>query len=224
MCTVIIKPGLLMGIRDELADRPWEGPGEHWPEQYPGVLGGRDLKAGGTWLAVLPHGASWRVAALLNNHGVPAPDTVRVSRGDLPLRAVVAGELPDVDLTRYDPFHLVVTDLTASRLWSWNGADLAVTTLPGDTAMIVNSGLDPDSPRVRTHLPRFRAAGDDWWPLTGLEPSSAADALILRHPLPDGRVFATLSVTLITPRAYEFSDLSGQIGSKHEIVVRSAHP
>ncbi|MGW0199243.1 NRDE family protein, partial [Nonomuraea sp. NPDC003201] len=53
MCTLIVKPGrtlTLMGVRDEFTDRPWEAPGEHWPE-HPGVVGGRDLKAGGTWLA-----------------------------------------------------------------------------------------------------------------------------------------------------------------------------
>lgn len=252
MCTVIVKPGLLMGIRDEFVDRPWEWPGEHWPEHYPGVLGGRDLKAGGTWLAVLPPaiaspadrldsarpgpsgsdrldprlsgpGSSWRVAALLNGRGLAAPEVARVSRGDLALRAVVAGELPDLDLSRYDPFHLVMTDMSVSRVWSWDGVRLSVVDLPGETAMIVNTGFDPDDPRVRTHLPRFQAT-DDWMSLADLTPSSDPDALIMRHTLPDGRVFASLSVTLITPRTYEFSDLTGQIGSKHEIVVRTAHP
>src|SRR5579884_1981152 len=73
MCTAIVsvEPGgplLLAGIRDELADRAWQPPAAHWPE-YPGVLGGLDLLAGGTWLAVGP--AAPRVSCVLNGRGRP---------------------------------------------------------------------------------------------------------------------------------------------------------
>nr|BFE80123.1 hypothetical protein GCM10020093_027240 [Planobispora longispora] len=77
-------------------------PDEHWP----GLVGGRDLQAGGTWLAVDP--ASGRAGALLNGHGVLADERRRRSRGDLPLLAAAQGRLPDLDLSRYDPFHLVL--------------------------------------------------------------------------------------------------------------------
>lgn len=197
MCTVIVRTGrplTLMGVRDEFVDRPWEGPGEHWPD-YPGVIGGRDLKAGGTWLA--HHPALRRAAALLNGRGLLAPDTVRVSRGDLPLRAVVAGDLPEVDLACYDPFHLVLADLAGARLWSWDGVRLSATDLRDGTSVIVNSGLDPADARVIAQQPRF-AASTDWRPLAEAEPSSDPGALIMRHELPDGRVFASLSVTLLT--------------------------
>ncbi|WP_201845503.1 NRDE family protein [Myceligenerans indicum] len=66
MCTVLLRldpaadwPLLLAAVRDEVADRPWEPPGEYWPQEAPGLVGGRDLLAGGTWLAVRrggPHG------------------------------------------------------------------------------------------------------------------------------------------------------------------------
>src|SRR5579859_3630406 len=90
MCTAIVsvesgRPLLLAGIRDELADRGWQPPGEHWPE-YPGVSGGRDLVAGGTWLAARP--AARRVACVLNGRGRMAPPGSRRSRGVLPLAAV----------------------------------------------------------------------------------------------------------------------------------------
>ena len=211
MCTVIVRTGrplTLMGIRDEFADRPWEGPGEHWPD-LPGVVGGRDLKAGGTWLAV--DRAARRAAALLNGRGVPAPETTKVSRGDLPLLAAASGELPDVDLTRYDPFHLVLADPARARLFSWDGHRLDSCELPDGTSVIVNTGLDPDHERVTTHLPRF--AGDaDWHEPLRDPPSDAPEALIVRHELPDGRVFATLSVTLLTLApdgvTYEFTDMT----------------
>lgn len=211
MCTVIVRTGrplTLMGIRDEFADRPWEGPGEHWPD-HPGVVGGRDLKAGGTWLAIDPAGG--RAAALLNGRGTPAPDAVRVSRGDLALRAVSSGKLPDTDLTRYDPFHLVLADPAGARLLSWDGQRPEVTELPDGTSMIVNTGLDHGHERVTAHLPRF--AGDaDWHEPLRDPPSDAGEALIVRHELPDGRVFATLSVTLVTlapdGATYEFTDMT----------------
>ncbi|WP_113703670.1 NRDE family protein [Nonomuraea lactucae] len=211
MCTVIVKTGrplTLIGVRDEFADRPWEGPGEHWPE-HPGVLGGRDLKAGGTWLAVNP--AARRVAALLNGRGTPAPDTVKISRGDLALRAVAAGDLPDADLTRYDPFHLVLAGVSGARLASWDGVRLTTTELPDGTSMIVNTGLDPAHPRVAAHRHRFESAAGLREPITDA-PSGAPDALIVRHELPGGRVFASLSIMRVTLDAegvtYDFTDLT----------------
>ncbi|MFC4121147.1 NRDE family protein [Nonomuraea zeae] len=211
MCTLIVRTGqplTLMGVRDEYADRPWEGPAEHWPE-YPGVIGGRDLKAGGTWLAVNP--AARRAAALLNGHGRPAQETTKISRGDLALRAAYTGEMPDADLTRYDPFHLVLADLSRVRLHSWDGLRLTTSDLPGGTSMVVNSGLDPASERVVAYLPRFESAAE-WGELINVEPSSDPGALIIRHELPDGRIFASLSVmeVALTPEGatYEFTDLT----------------
>ena len=220
MCTVVVRTGqplTLMGVRDEFTDRPWEGPGEHWPE-HPGVTGGRDLKAGGTWLAV--DTARRRAAALLNGRGRAAPETTKVSRGDLPLLALAANGLPDVELSHYDPFHLVVADLARVRLFSWDGVRPAATEVADGTSMIVNTGLDPDDERVALHRPRFEAAAD-WSDLITAEPSDAPEALIVRHELPDGRVFASLSATLVTlaPEGvtYHFTDLTagqGQIGSQ----------
>jgi len=75
MCTVLLRfapgtaqPLILGAVRDEFMDRPWDPPAAHWPSA-PGVIGGRDRQAGGTWLAVAPGSRS--VAALLN--GVPLP-------------------------------------------------------------------------------------------------------------------------------------------------------
>ncbi|MEU1391886.1 MULTISPECIES: NRDE family protein [unclassified Nonomuraea] len=217
MCTLIVRTGeplTLMGVRDELTDRPWEAPGEHWPE-HPGVIGGRDLKGGGTWMAVSP--SACRAAALLNGRGRQAPETTRVSRGDLALIAVSTGGVPDVDLTRYDPFHLVLADLSGVRLFSWDGDRLTASALPDGTSMVVNTGLDPDADRVRAHLPRF-ASAPDWAELITGAHSDRPDALLVRNTLPDGRLYASLSVMRVTleqdDTAYEFTDLTARIGSK----------
>ncbi|MFB4262025.1 NRDE family protein [Nonomuraea sp. GTA35] len=212
MCTLIVRTGRrlsLMGVRDELADRPWEGPGEHWPD-YPGVIGGRDLKAGGTWLAVNP--ADRRAAALLNGRGRAADERTKVSRGDLALRAAYTGELPaEAGLRDYDPFHLVLADLARVRLLSWDGERAAVSELPQGTSMVVNTGLDPGSERVVAYLPRFRDS-ERWGELIKAEPSTDPGALIVRHELPDGRIFASLSVMEVEIAregvTYDFTDLT----------------
>ncbi|MGP3932767.1 NRDE family protein [Nonomuraea sp. KM88] len=211
MCTLIVRTGrplTLMGVRDEFTDRPWEGPGEHWPE-YPGVIGGRDLKAGGTWLAVSP--AARRAAALLNGRGRAARETTKISRGDLALRAAYGGDFPDADLTRYDPFHLVLADLSRVRLVSWDGERRTEGELPEGTSMVVNAGLDPEDERVLAYLPRF-AETSAWRELAAAEPSSDPGALIVRHELADGRVLASLSVMEVKIDAggvtYDFTDLT----------------
>src|SRR3989442_6104928 len=88
MCTLILGrdvlgPGsLLVGAnRDEDPARPAEPPGRL--SEAPLVVGGRDLRSGGTWLAIRDGRA---VVALLNRRGVgpSALDVVR-SRGLLAL-------------------------------------------------------------------------------------------------------------------------------------------
>ncbi|MEV0595163.1 NRDE family protein [Nonomuraea cavernae] len=211
MCTLIVKTGrplTLMGVRDEFTDRPWEGPGEHWPE-YPGVIGGRDLKAGGTWLAV--HPVARRAAALLNGRGQAAPETTKISRGDLALRAVTTGGMPRVELARYDPFHLVLAEPSGARVFSWDGVQLSVADLAQGTSMVVNTGIDPSNERVAAFLPRFESSSD-WRELITGAPSGDPGALLVRHELPDGRVFASLSVMTVEldpgGLTYDFTDLT----------------
>ncbi|WP_239161704.1 NRDE family protein [Acrocarpospora phusangensis] len=204
-------PVLLAGVRDEFVARPWMSPGAYWPE-HPDLLGGRDLLGGGTWLAVNP--PARRVAALLNGRGRPAALPVRLSRGDLPLLAAEAGEMPPVDLSRYDPFYLVVAGLDGVRLWTWNGEKIAEEKLPRGLHVIVNTGLpaDEENERVAHFRPRFAAAPrpeyvtegsperfwGEWLPLASGDNLLPDDprTLIVRHVLPDGRVYASLSVTL----------------------------
>lgn len=162
MCTVVLSfepespvPVLLIGVRDEQLDRPWVGPGPHWP-QWPELVGGQDLLAGGTWLAVDP-GAP-RVVCVLNGHGTPAAEETRLSRGELPLRlAAHVGESgPDLDLRqvvqveRYDPFHLVCVTPDSARISSWDGDRLADRVLDPGLHLVVNCGLEGADPGVES--------------------------------------------------------------------------
>ena len=146
MCTVILglEPGapvLLAGFRDELTDRAWQPPQRHWPG-YPDLIGGRDLLAGGTWLAVAP--SARRAACVLNGRGTMAPARSRRSRGVLPLQAAAEGKLAHAGLEDFDPFHLLVTEPGRGTLASWDGLDLTERELPAGLHMIVNSGLAGD--------------------------------------------------------------------------------
>ncbi len=183
MCTAILSlepgvPVLLAGVRDEFADRAWQPPGRHWPE-YPGLVGGQDLLAGGTWLAVAP--GARRAACVLNGRGRKAPDDTRCSRGILPLQVAAEGKLRRDWLAEFDPFHVVSAEPGLAWLWSWDGERLTERELTAGLHMVVNSGLgsdlvtggapgpgeaagsppagnDPEVARIAYFLPKLRAA------------------------------------------------------------------
>src|SRR5690606_30295360 len=70
---------ILVANRDEFYARP-AAPADWWPDK-PGLLAGRDLQAGGTWLGVASDG---RWAAVTNyREGQIAPGAR--SRGELPM-------------------------------------------------------------------------------------------------------------------------------------------
>ncbi|GAB2817043.1 hypothetical protein GCM10027176_22070 [Actinoallomurus bryophytorum] len=215
MCTAIVgyDPGarvplLLAGVRDELVARAWRPPARHWPD-HPGLVGGRDELAGGTWLALDP--AAPRVACVLNGVGTAAPESVRRSRGGLPLALAETGTL-DGDPHGFDPFHLIGAEPGSVRLWSWDGERLTGRKLEPGLHMVVNSGLaeagsrggdDYMSARVAHFRPLFEAAGHEreaWRHLLdgdGLDPSDDR-ALIVRRDLGDGRLWGTTSISLTT--------------------------
>ncbi|HKJ94554.1 MAG TPA: NRDE family protein [Gammaproteobacteria bacterium] len=101
-------PLVVAANRDEFHERPTE-PADWWPDRP--LLGGRDLRAGGTWFAVDRLG---RFAAVTNVRD-PARRLVDppASRGELPVRALESGaddrtveSLRD-GMERYDGFNLI---------------------------------------------------------------------------------------------------------------------
>ena len=93
MCTVILLRDLLPGLpvvlaanRDELLDRPAAGPAVL--DQGLGIVGGRDLEAGGTWLAV---SASGFFVALTNQREDGRAAAGLQSRGQVVLEVARAG-------------------------------------------------------------------------------------------------------------------------------------
>lgn len=146
MCTALlsIEPGLpvlLVGVRDELMNRAWEPPGPHWPD-LPGLIGGRDLQAGGTWLAVSPRHR--RASCVLNARGPLAPLASRVSRGVLPLQAAADQPIDKDVLANTDPFHLITAEPDRALWQSWDGHVLTERKLGPGLHFAVNSGLAGD--------------------------------------------------------------------------------
>jgi len=179
MCTAILglEPDgtvLLAGVREEVTSRAWQPPARHWPDR-PGVIGGRDLQAGGTWLAVAPDAR--RVACVLNGRGRMAPAPTRRTRGELPLSAAADGKLALTDLADLDPFRLLVAEPGHALLSSWNGGQLAEQDLGLGLHMVVNSGLasGPASDLLSAGAGAPDAAPADSGP-GGLTAGQAADA------------------------------------------------
>lgn len=199
----------LLAVRDEDPQREWDALGEWWPHEHPGVLGIRDRRAGGAWLAVNP--SERRLAVLLNRADVLDLDEDAVeSRGSLAL-ASVAGRSPAAPLSMHG-FNLLEVRPEGARVLSWDGVELRETAVGEGIHMIAHDDLDdPGTPRIATWLPEFRALGPasesaDWtgeW--TTLLASSAKldpedDRAIIRDNRPHGYptqslLYCTASVT-----------------------------
>jgi len=180
MCTVVVlcRPGeawpvVLGANRDEKLDRAWDPPAAWWPDR-PGVVGGRDRDAGGTWMAANEAGV---VAAVLNRPGSLGRAPGKRSRGELPLLAVehgtaeaAAAAIAALSAAEWRPFNMVVAD--RGRAFFLRGTGVGrPEAFPLQEGVSMVTALDPNdlsSPRTARHLPRFRAAAapdpdrDDW--------------------------------------------------------------
>lgn len=202
MCTVVLSIGaggvFVAANRDEMASRPWEAPGEYWP----GICGGRDTLAGGTWLALNRAGV---MAAVLNREGTLGPEAGKRSRGELPLlalrhdsAAVAAAAMAALDAGAYRPFNLVLADAQGAFLLRGLGegrpAPLALA--PGIHMVTAGEADDETRPRIARHLPRFRAAPlAQWAGLLGDTSGPPGTEINIRPAAPGG--FGTVCASLV---------------------------
>ena len=164
MCLLLIavravrgKPLLLLGNRDEYRARasaaaaPWE--------DDPRIVGGRDLVAGGSWLALRNDG---RHAAVTNvRTGLPA--TAPKSRGwlvrDFLLGDTAPREFLDAvhaDVESYGAFNLVVGDRVET--WAYGTADRAPRRLEDGIHVISNGRIGVHWPKTERLRRRFAEA------------------------------------------------------------------
>ena len=182
-------PFILAANRDEFHDRP-SAPANWWPHA-PDVLGGLDLRAGGSWLAI---DRSGRLATVTNIRGDHGKARDARSRGHLVRDYLTQGQHTDTYMEQlrseaptYAPFNLLLADNHSLTYY----ATAAVTPIELEPGVygLSNAALDTPWPKVKKlkdalsqalnqadptpHL--FQAlmdsepAGDDQLPDTGIE-------------------------------------------------------
>ena len=117
-------PLIVAGNRDEFHTRPTKG-AQWWPD-HPGILGGRDLQAGGTWLAMHRNG---RFATVTNFRDAQIESGKLRSRGHLVAEFLESDLAPpaylkSIDSDAYAGFNLLVADTTALAYLSNRGGGL----------------------------------------------------------------------------------------------------
>ena len=162
MCLILVAwrvhpdfPLVAAANRDEFHRRPSAAAGP-WPE-HPGLWGGRDLEAGGTWLALREGGRFAAVTNVREPRVAPGP----VSRGTLPVAFLLGDLAPgafaaQVDGARYSGFNLLLGD--REELWWCSNRAPAPRRLEPGVYGLSNHLLDTPWPKVVKAKDRFQAA------------------------------------------------------------------
>jgi uncharacterized protein with NRDE domain len=193
-------PLLLAANRDERHARPTLRAA--WWTDRP-LFGGRDLAAGGTWLAVDRGG---RVAAVTNfRDGAPA--RAERSRGELVTAALTAGApwpalpatLPQAE--RYGPFSLLLATTAGARYFSNRAPGRA---LGRGVHAVSNAALDADWPKLETARAGMEAALDHADPIAPLfellawrSPAATLEERYVRSHFIVGPVYGTRCSTVV---------------------------
>jgi len=216
MCTVVVRrmpgePTRLLALRDELTERAFDDPGEWWPE-HPGVVGGRDRSAGGTWCASKV--TTGVTALVLNRPERRVAAAGAPSRGVLPLLAVTherdwpaqldlggldlsGPDLSGPDLSGMASFALVLATPQSLTTWLFDGEQLSSSELGQGTHMVTSGGAEDG--KAARYLAAFQRAAfpDGWRDLVRADaPRDEPAELVVRHDF-GGRVFATVFGQLI---------------------------
>jgi uncharacterized protein with NRDE domain len=143
-----------IGNRDEFHERP-AAPLAEWDN---GVLAGRDLKSGGTWLGVSQAG---RFALVTNLRGYGVADPDRASRGAL-VTDLLTGSGAYADpgaaaLQDFNPFNLILADRDQAHFLSNRPDDIRATLAHGIYGLS-NGTLDEPWPKTL----QLKAALLDW--------------------------------------------------------------
>jgi uncharacterized protein with NRDE domain len=172
-------PLIVAANRDERYDRPAVAMtelGQHSPR----ILGGRDLLAGGTWLAVNEFGL---VAGLTNRPSPDGPDPSKHSRGELPLAfarrndaAEAMTAVADLDPARYNPCWMLIGDRKSLHFLSLAGGRLEVERLGPGLHILENASLQPASPKA-AHVSRLVQAERAYL----ADPVAALEAVLRSH-------------------------------------------
>lgn len=169
MCTLAIYfqttrdyPVIIAANRDEFLDRPAIDPTTLC--ESPHVIGGKDLKAGGTWLGISEHGI---VAGLLNRRAENGGNPNARSRGLLcldALRSLTAGQAAELAAGQrgsdYNPFNLLMVSRTQAFVAYNRGAAIEVVELKPGLHLLSNLDVDDfECPKISASYGKFAELG-----------------------------------------------------------------
>lgn len=177
---------VLVGNRDELHARP-SAPLARWPDA-PGVIAGRDLEAGGTWMGACEPARAAVVTnvrdARLGHHGLSrgllVTGFLRAPEGAAGHAARLAGEA-----SRYRPFNLLLFDPDGARFVS-NAPTVRGSAVPAGVHGLSNGNMDAPWPKVVRATDALRAwLAADTGEFAALLDAFADDTLAPDDALPD---------------------------------------
>ena len=189
------KPARVLALRDELTSRAFDDPGQWWPDQ-PGVVGGRDRVAGGTWCA--SDIRSGVTALVLNRPQKRSADDGAPSRGVLPLLAVAHEHDWSAHLDTAGMASFAIVLVTPDRLttWDFDGTQLTEQEQSPGTHMTTSGGVEDG--KADRYLADFEKSDpDEWRALIRRDaPSPDLTELVVRRER-NGAVYATVFGQLI---------------------------
>lgn len=187
-------PLILIGNRDEFHARP-AAPISLWPDGS-GIMAGRDIQAGGTWLGV--HPASGRVVVVTNVRGA-LPDPDKASRGALVTQMLTGqGEYAHPSpaiLNDFNAFNLIIAQNGTADILT-NRPSPHISQMSQGIIAVANEPMNTTCPRalrLQAVLERCTATGAG--PAAMLDDLMQEDspALFLR-----GDEYGTRASTLVT--------------------------
>lgn len=226
---------ILAANRDEFYSRPTAR--ADWWDDHAHLLGGRDLEAKGTWMAVNKRG---RFAAVTNYRDLSNIRTNAKSRGDLPVDFLLGKAnseeyarkvLPSGD--HYNGFNLLTMDDEMTHISNYENK---VNTLEAGVFGLSNALLNTSWPKVELAKAEFREtingnfaleslisimqnqniAVDDQLPETGLpiEMERAVSAMCIRTP--DYGTCCSTAITIDYNGTVSFLEKSYSVGGRKE--------
>ena len=169
MCTLAIYfkvapewPVIIAANRDEFLDRPATDPAVL--NESPHVVGGKDLRAGGTWLGINEYGL---VAGLLNRRPAEEANPNARSRGMLCLDALRRSSAAEAAKfagaergSDYNPFNLLMASREAAYVAYNRGSHIEVVNLRPGLHLLSNLDVDDfECPKISRSYSRFAELG-----------------------------------------------------------------
>lgn len=194
MCLVLFNHGdhpvyplIVAANRDEFYDRP-AAPAHIW-EQPAGLVAGKDLTGGGTWLGLTHSG---RFAALTNvrRPDLPPPPGARTRGGivtdllddSVPMEKTL-GRLSEKG-DQYDLYN-VIAGTPGRLMYETNQSTGGFREIPPGTHGLSNAMLNTPWPKVEHGVERLSRIADDVCPI---DPDALFEILSMAEPFPDPRL------------------------------------